>query len=163
MTQPRKPGWWYPYIFVGCFVVVLVVNGTLAYFATSTFTGLSTDNAYEKGRLYNQALAMAKEQEAMGWAVETKVESIMVGDSPRAEISVSYRNRDGKPVDGMAVRAAMMRPTAKGYDHEITLPALGDGRYGGIYQLPLMGVWDMDIVALGGGASYQHSQRFILK
>jgi nitrogen fixation protein FixH len=163
MTQTRKPGWWYPYIFVGAFLVVLAVNSIMAYFATSTFTGLSTDNAYEKGRLYNQALALAKDQEAMGWKVDTKVQSVMVGDVPRAEIRVSYRNRDGKPVDGMAVRAAMTRPTAKGYDHEVTLPALGDGVYGGTYPLPLMGVWDVDMVAFGGGASYQHSQRFVLK
>lgn len=163
MTQTRKPGWWYPYIFVGCFVLVLAVNSTMAYFATSTFTGLSTDNAYEKGRLYNQALSMAKDQDAMGWTVDTKIQSVMVGDLPRAEIRVSYRNRDGGAVDGMAVRAAVTRPTARGHDHEITLPALGDGTYGGTYPLPLMGVWDLDVVALGGGASYQHSQRFVLK
>lgn len=162
MAQTRKPGWWYPYIFVAAFMVVLGVNGALAYFATSTFTGLSTENAYEKGRLYNQALAAAHQQEAMGWTVDTTIQPAAAGTA-KADIRISYRDRAGKPVEGMAVRAAMLRPTAKGHDHEITLPALGDGVYGGSYELPLLGVWDMDVVAAGNGATYQHSQRFVLK
>ena len=39
MAKIRRPGWWYPYIFVGAFGVVLLVNAALAYFATSSFTG----------------------------------------------------------------------------------------------------------------------------
>lgn len=161
-TQPRKRGWWYPYIFVAAFMVVLGVNGALAYFATSTFTGLSTENAYEKGRLYNQALAAARHQDAMGWQVDTVTRPQAAG-AAKVDIRVTYRDRDGKPVEGMAVRAAMARPTAKGHDHEVTLPAQGNGSYGGTFELPLMGVWDMDVVAYGNGASYQHSQRFVLK
>lgn len=163
MAQTRKPGWWYPWIFVGCFVVVVAVNSTLAYFATSTFTGLATDNAYEKGRLYNQNLAMAKAQAEMGWTVDTTFTPASVAaDKPRADIRVSYRDRDGKPVDGLTVRAEVSRPTAAGHDHAITLPALGNGLYGGVYDLPLKGVWDVDFVALGADVTYQHAQRIVL-
>lgn len=161
MAQNRKPGWWYPWIFVGCFVLVVGVNATMAYFATTTFTGLATDNAYEKGRLYNQNLAMAKAQGEMGWTVDTKVQPL-AGDTARADIRVSYRDRAGKPVDGLTVRAAMARPTAAGYDHELGLPALGGGLYGGVFEMPLRGVWDMEIAALGEGVAYQHAQRFVL-
>ncbi|MGE5500712.1 MAG: FixH family protein, partial [Ignavibacteriales bacterium] len=45
MAAERRPGWWYPYIFVAAFVVVVGVNAAMAYFASSTFTGLETDNA----------------------------------------------------------------------------------------------------------------------
>lgn len=163
MTKTRQPGWWYPYIFVGAFGVVLAVNGALAYFATTTFTGLSTENAYEKGRLYNQNLALAKAQAEMGWTVDTKVVPASGADQAKADIRVTYRDRAGKPVDGLTVRALMVRPTATGHDHEIDLPALGGGVYGGVVPLPLAGVWDMDVAAVGdGGIAYQHAQRIII-
>ncbi|MCW8952841.1 MAG: FixH family protein, partial [Rhodospirillales bacterium] len=49
----RKPGWWYPWIFVGGMTIVVIVNGIMIYFALSTFTGLETRNHYEKGLAYN--------------------------------------------------------------------------------------------------------------
>ncbi|MGE4280528.1 MAG: FixH family protein [Magnetospirillum sp.] len=163
MAKTRQPGWWYPYIFVAAFGVVLAVNGALAYFATSSFTGLSTDNAYEKGRLYNQNLALAKAQAEMGWQVDTKIEPLKSPDQPQANIHITYRDRDGKAVENLTVRAVMVRPTVAGYDHEVEFPALGDGVYGGTIPLPLAGVWDMDVAAVGdGGLAYQHAQRFVI-
>lgn len=163
MTKTRARGWWYPYIFVGAFGVVLAVNGTLAYFATSTFTGLSTQDAYEKGRLYNQNLALAKAQAEMGWQVETKAVPVSTADQPKVDIRITYRDRDGKALDGLTVRAAMVRPTVAGHDHEVELKPLGQGAYGVVHPLPLAGVWDMDVVAVGdGGVAYQHAQRIVI-
>jgi nitrogen fixation protein FixH len=162
MAQNRKPGWWYPYIFVGAFVVVIGVNATLAYFATSTFTGLSTTDAYEKGRLYNQALAAAKAQAEMGWTVETTAQP-RSGGKPGFTLDVSYRDRDGRPVEGLDVRVSVVRPTTVGYDHDVTAAPLGGGRYGGEYDLPLNGVWDLDMVAIGPGpVAYEHEQRIVV-
>jgi nitrogen fixation protein FixH len=162
MAATRKPGWWYPYIFVGAFVLVVAVNATMAYFATSTFTGLETEGAYQKGLAYNENLALAKQQEALGWKVETAANPV-AGQGPRVEIAVTYRDRDGKPVDGLEVGAKMIRPTSKGLDHKIELKPLGNGTYGGAYPLPVNGVWDMDIVAVGPGAAYEHAHRFVIK
>lgn len=164
MVVTRERGWWYPYIFVGCFVVVVGVNAALAYFATSTFTGLETEGAYQKGLAYNQNLALAKAQEEQGWAADTKVTPGLIGvDGVQVEIAVSYRDRDGKPLEGLEVRADLIRPTAKGYDHRETLKPLGNGVYGGTYKLPVKGVWDMDVTASGVGVGHQHSQRFVIK
>ncbi|MGE5545414.1 MAG: FixH family protein [Solirubrobacterales bacterium] len=161
MAQARKPGWWYPYIFVGAFVVVVAVNGALAYFATSTFTGLETEGAYDKGLAYNKNLALARAQADLGWTVDTNVDPVS-GGFARADVSIRYRDRDGKPVEGMEVKAHLVRPTAKGYDHDVTLPARGDGTYGAVFDLPLKGVWVMDVTALGSDVSYQHEKRFVL-
>lgn len=161
MAEARKPGWWYPYIFVGAFVVVVGVNGALAYFATSTFTGLETEGAYEKGLAYNQNIALAKAQAELGWTVETTVEPVAPG-TPKAGITVTYKDRDGHPVDGLEVRAQLVRPTVKGYDHGVKFAATGPGAYGLVHDLPLNGVWDMDVVALGTDVSYQHAKRFVI-
>lgn len=162
MAATRERGWWYPYIFVGGFLVVVAVNASMAYFATSTFSGISTDGAYLKGLAYNQNLAMAKAQEALGWTVETKVKPVADTQVVKAEVIVSYRDRDGKAVEGLDVRARLVRPTAKGHDMDLPLPSLGNGTYGGTYTLPLNGVWDMDMVATGTDVAYEHAQRFVI-
>lgn len=162
MAATRQRGWWYPYIFVGGFLVVVAVNASMAYFATSTFSGISTDGAYQKGLAYNQNLAMARAQEALGWKVYTKVTPVTDAQAIKANIAVSYLDRNGKPVEGLEVRARLVRPTAKGYDHELTLAPLGNGQYGGMFPLPLNGVWDMDMVATGPDVAYEHAQRFVI-
>ncbi|MBX9633802.1 MAG: FixH family protein [Magnetospirillum sp.] len=162
MAVTRQRGWWYPYIFVGGFLVVVAVNASMAYFATSTFSGISTDGAYQKGLAYNQNLAMARAQEALGWTVETKVKPIADTQAVKASILVSYRDRDGKAVEGLDVHARLVRPTAKGHDMDVALSPQGNGLYGGAYTLPLNGVWDMDVVATGSDSAYEHAQRFVI-
>lgn len=161
MAEVRKPGWWYPYIFVAGFGVVVAVNGTLAYFASSTFTGLWTQNAFDKGVAYNQNLALAAQQAAMGWTVETTVTPI-AGEQLRAQIAISYADRDGRPVEGLEVAGEIKRPTISGHDFQTSLAAIGSGTYAATLDLPLAGVWDLTVVALGGDASYQHAQRFVI-
>lgn len=162
MAVTRQRGWWYPYIFIAFFGVVVGVNVIMAYFATSTFSGISTEGAYQKGLTYNQNLAMARAQEALGWTVKTTVKPVDDSDAVKARITVSYRDRDDKAVEGMNVIAKLVRPTAKGADREVVLSPLGNGVYGGDYALALNGVWDMDVVALGDGVAYEHAQRFVI-
>lgn len=160
MAAQRKPGWWYPYIFVGLFVVVVGVNMIMAWFATSTFTGLQTDDAYNKGLAYNQNLAMAKVQAELGWTVDTRAEPL---GGHRAALAVSYRDRSGRPVEGLEVRAKLVRPTAKGLDREAVLTAAAAGSYGATVELPADGVWDVEVVAVGKDVSYQSIKRVVLK
>ena len=47
----RQDGWWYPYIFVGAFVVIITVNGIMAFFAVDTWTGLEILDSKQKGDL----------------------------------------------------------------------------------------------------------------
>ena len=60
MAQIRSKGWWYPLIFFGFFAVVFCVDTTMAYFASHSLTGLTTQHPYEEGVIYNRALAMAR-------------------------------------------------------------------------------------------------------
>jgi len=75
---------------------------------------------------------------------------------------MSPRTVDGRPVDGLEVTAKVVRPTASGLDHKVTLAPLGGGRYGGHYDLPVNGVWDLELLALGSGVSYQHAKRIVI-
>ena len=159
-SAPRQRGWWYPYIFLAFFVVVVSVNGTMAFFATSTFSGLSTADAYEKGLTYNRNIAQAKAQAEMGWSVE--IAAVPAGEAKQAQLSVTIHDRAGHPIDGLEVRGTLSRPTVHGYDRPVVLAALGDGHYGDTVALPLAGEWDLEVVAIGKDASYQTQRRFLL-
>ena len=159
MVAERRPGWWYPYIFVAGFVLVLLVNLTMAYFATSTFSGLSNEHAYEAGLAYNQTLAAGRKQAELGWTVNSTVDPEA---NHGAHITVSYVDRAGKPVDGLIVRASLERPTTKGYDRVVTLARIAPGTYATLQEMPLEGVWDMTVIARGGTAEYSLARRIIV-
>jgi hypothetical protein len=49
LARPQRRSLWIPALFVGLMLLVVVVNGTMMYFAQSTFSGLDTDQAYQQG------------------------------------------------------------------------------------------------------------------
>ncbi|CCG42911.1 FixH family protein [Magnetospirillum molischianum] len=159
MTADRRPGWWYPYIFVAVFGVVVAVNATMAWLAGSTFPGLSAERAYDKGLAYNQALEAARRQEALGWSVMTMTDPIPNGSG--IVIAQTYRDRDGHPIDGLQVRVHLSRPAVQNDDRNVVLSPSGPGDYAVIVVLPLPGLWDLQAVAEGGGVSYQSFRRFV--
>lgn len=159
MSETRKPGWWYPYIFVAGFMVVLAVNFTMAWFANSTFSGLSTDNAYEKGLAYNKTLATRREEEALKWDVGLQVDPAA---NHGAHLTITYKDAKGQPVDGLSVKAEFVRPTAKGHDRDVALAPVGPGAYATQQELPLPGVWDLTIVASGKEIPYTVSRRIVV-
>lgn len=168
MTQSakvrRRPGWWYPFIYLGAFGVVLAVNLVFMFSAVHTFTGLSTEQAYEKGLKYNQEIAAAKQQELLGWTVSTEVQaresSANVPHS--ADIIVTVLDRDGKPVTGLVAKAEFIRPTSEGHDSTAVLAEQGQGRYIVSAMLPLGGQWELAVTAQRGDLSYQFAQRIYL-
>jgi len=156
----RVRGWWYPYIFLALLGIVIVVNGTMAYLATTTFNGVITEGAYEKGNDYNRVLAAAKEQAQMGWAVKTEVIPGSVGHA--AEITVSFKNKDGKAIDGLDVQALADRPNVNGAEHRFVFAPKGNGVYSVQIDFPESGQWDFDFLASGDGNTYQMLRRFII-
>lgn len=159
----RRPGWWYPWIFVGGFAVVMAVNFTMAYFAVHTFSGLSTEQAYEKGLAYNNVLAMAEKQKALGWTVGAEIEPRPAARSThRTEVRVSFRDKDGQPVTGLSVDAEFIRPTIAGHDRSIRLEDKGDGRYASLASLDLPGQWEMRVTAQAGTVAYQFDRRIMV-
>ena len=163
-TAARRPGWWYPYIYVGVFLVVLAVNITMAVSAVTSFSGLQTEQAYDKGLAFNQVLADAKAQEKLGWSVEALLVPHDASNASRhdADLTVSYADKDGKPVSGLSVKAALVRPTKAGYDMNLELVEKTPGQYVALAPLPLAGQWDVTVNALRGETRYQINQRVLV-
>ena len=74
----------------------------------------------------------------------------------------AFRDRDGRPLDGLAVRAFLVRPTSAGHDRAATLEAQGEGLYRATVELPLPGEWLLTILARHAGDTWQSTRRIHL-
>jgi nitrogen fixation protein FixH len=151
---------WIPWAFLAGFLVVLAANATLVIVALSSWSGLTTERAYAQGVNYNQNLAAARAQEALGWQAELTVEA---QDPELAEVRFSLTDRDGWPIKLDLVRVRFVRPTQSGQDVEITLATRGGTDYRGEAELPLPGLWDLHVLAVKGEARFQTTERVVLK
>jgi nitrogen fixation protein FixH len=160
MTARRAPGWWYPWIFVVGMVMVACVNGVLAFFAVSTWTGLETKNYYDRGLRYNRTIAAAKEQDARGWSMTFS--SLPADMTNGGVLGVTFTDRFGGPIDDLAVEAILMRPTQEGLDAAFALHHQGGGVYAAEVSVPLPGQWDARILAHRKNENFQASRRLFV-
>ena len=90
---------WIPWTFVGGFGVVVVANVFLILFALNSWTGLETDQAYQRGLAYNHTLDAATAQAARGWKTTLGFEP---SGPSSGRLAVSFADPAGKPKIGRA-------------------------------------------------------------
>ncbi len=163
MSRPgplRRPLTWGPWVFFAMFAVILAANGILVVFAFSSWTGLETESAYEKGLAYNKTLEAARQQAALGWQVEIALEP---KGAQRAWLEVTFRDQNDQPLHLRAVNVHLVRPTHSGHDLVVPLDKLGKGRYGAETAIPLPGQWDIRVFAEHDGGTYQATRRAVIQ
>jgi nitrogen fixation protein FixH len=151
---------WIPMMFIGGFLAVIGVNGTLIFFAQDTFSGLDTASPYERGLDYNRTLAAEAAQERLGW----QYQSAISGESGDQRIlRVRMADREGRPLTDLSLDAYLVRPSNAGLDRRVTPQPVGDGTYLAPFVLPAPGQWELRVVAHRGETVWQHSERLFLK
>jgi nitrogen fixation protein FixH len=123
------------------FGVIFVVNGIFVYMATTTWTGISTEKAYEKGLRYNETLEAVQNQSRLGW------KSTVAFAKPYDNLVVRFETQNGAPVSGLRITGMAVRPTHEGYDQALTFTEAQPGDYAATVRLPLQGVWRIELVA----------------
>ena len=132
------------YVLLAMFGVVLVVNGIFLYLALSTHPGETVSDAYNKGLRYNQTLANADKQRALGWKHELR----FAQQGPRTgDMEIRLTDSDGAPVVGLEIEAMIRRPANSSHDRMIKFAASEPGLYRARLQTPLAGNWDLRITA----------------
>jgi len=149
MTPERdRRSAWIPWAFVGFMAVVFAVNGVFVWLALSTFTGTTIDRAYERGRLYNQVLAEADRQRAIGWRFDV---SFRPEAEARGTLVVQARDEGGAPVDRLEFDAVALRPLERPEPIPLALVETSRGRYVAALDLPKRGQWEVRLAARRGG------------
>lgn len=132
------------YAMIGFFGVVFLVNGTFVYFATSSWTGLETDNAYIRGLAYNRTLEAASAQDALGWDMQFDVAAPGLRS---AVLTARVVNVEAAPVRGLTVAVEIRRPATDAEDRMVALEESDPGVFSGAVDLPFAGNWDMRMTA----------------
>lgn len=134
-----KRGRWIPWAFVGAMLVVVAVNSVLAFYAISTFTGVTVPHAYEQGRHYDAVIAEAARQDALGWRTEVTFAGGL--------LSVVATDRDGNPLPGR-IEGVLRRPL-EGLDVPLGFGPRGSGRWAAEVQTPERGLWEARLTLFG--------------
>ena len=158
--RTQNPSWWIPWTFVGLFAVMFVANGTMLYYAITTFTGVETNNAYRRGLQYNKKLEAAAQQRALEWTAAMEIEQ---RPPLAARITLFLTDRDDLPLTGADVAATFVRPTHEGSDFAAMLLAVGSGRYRLDATFPLPGQWDVRLDVSHPAGTYAMKERVFVR
>ncbi len=155
---------WIPWVFAGALFFVVCVNMGLVYAALSTAPGVVSDHPYEEGIAYDEALARAKAQEALGWHAATSLDLALssAGEARNGKLVLDLTDRSGAPLADANVEARLVRPVGSREVTRLHLVEAGAGRY----AAPLAtypGRWDLHLVARRGSDSFVMTQRITIE
>lgn len=150
-----KKGAWIPWLFVGFFGIVLVVNGIMIWIALSTWNGLAAQRSFDKGLAYNRNIEAARAQAKLGWqtVVELDGKTLVVG----------LRDREDRSVTGATLAATFERPNDEQLDFSIALTQRGDGLYEASLVDVQPGRWNVHLVATKGDKRMVTDQWVVLQ
>jgi nitrogen fixation protein FixH len=137
---PRLTGLAFLAILLGTFAVVASVNGTMVYYALSTFRGEVDPHPYEHGLAYNKDITAAEAQDALHWHVSADV----TGRSSTRTVEAIFRDSTNQPLTGLTVTASLEFATDMTRDRHVTLTETTSGIYRGTLAVPA-GQWDLVI------------------
>lgn len=166
----KDEGWWYPLIYVGVFIVIIIVNLIMVNYAATTFSGLAVHDPYMTGNHYNGEIEAAEAQKRLGWSSTLTVDVVdaPVGQTAPAtnyptRVSLTIKDRDGAPVEGLTVAAEIRRPAQQGMDQHAELVATDKGVYSQVVTLPAAGQWQVRLIAQREGQTYRLNQRALIQ
>ena len=144
------------------FGTVFLVNGFMVFSALNTFNGVHTDDAYRKGRDYNDAIHQARAQAKLGWSVQVDQRTLGTGSDRRISLDATYTDANAGPVEALTVTAQLWRPTHEGFDRTAQLRASGPGRYSGLIEAPLAGQWELRLAAERGDGTRHDFRQWLM-
>lgn len=135
-------GWHMTAILVTFFGVVIGVNMTMATFATRTFGGKVVENSYVASQHFNEWLAEAKAQDALGWR-----HAVTLAADRRVVLTLAS---GGKPLDGAVASGFARHPVGRAPDVTLRFVSAGPGRFESDAPLPA-GRWYLHLEATRAG------------
>lgn len=128
-----------PWYFVAAFLLLFVVDGTMATLAVKTGSGIEIEHAYERGLGYNRYIEEAAAQKERGWQGGLLLKGRM--------IAFTLKDRQGQPLTGATVKADCLREAFSGQDFALNLKEVAPGVYQAEGDFPAAGQWIVKVSA----------------
>lgn len=142
-------GWHVLAALLAFFAAIITVNVGFAMVAVNSFPGEDVRRSYLQGLNYNDALAERRRQAALGW----QVQAVMEGEAGQVRLVVQLRDRNGVPINGVAVSGDLRWPADERLDRTLTFVPEGDGRYVASLTDLRPGCWRLRARAAGPDAA----------
>lgn len=141
-------------ILLSFFGLVITVNVTMATLAAGTWPGLVVANSYVESQRFNERVAAAREQQALGYDLTFR--------QADDRLSLSLRDADGRGVEILGGTVRIGRPVTRTEDRLIDVPAAASGEVSMADALA-PGLWVADVaLKLAGGRTWRYETRFSL-
>tara|TARA_B100001564_G_C20614631_1_gene659269 strand:- start:568 stop:1032 length:465 start_codon:yes stop_codon:yes gene_type:complete len=154
--MPKPSDKWIPWYFVAFFAVLAILDGIFVFLATSTHTGVVTQNAYEKGLNYNKVIEAYDAQHT-----NNIIESIGI---EKSAIYAIIKIADTTETTGTMTPEAYLKYVGQeGFDFKQSLPAVGKGKYQQLIDFPTTGQWDLTVAVTWNKKHYQKTKRLYIQ
>lgn len=153
-ADAKKPftftGWHMLAIMLAFFGTIITVNFTMAYLATTSWSGLVVKNTYVASQQFNGKTAAIRDMLATGIAGDLSVDA----KGMRYHLTLPGNT----PVVADAVTAHFKRPVGVAQDFELQLTPAGDGLYLAEKAI-LAGSWIVEMQATKDGKMIMHEAK----
>jgi nitrogen fixation protein FixH len=152
----RRSAWHYfPHALIAGLGVVVLVNAGMVWSALRTFPGVAALDVFDHSNTYDEVLAQAAREAALGWTVQPDGEAL----AP----TLALADRDGQPLAGATVGAEARRPLGPDMATEIAFEEVAPGRYAAATALPAAGQWDLRLTVVRLGQTMHATRRIVAK
>jgi len=124
------------------FGIIIGVNGVFMVEAVKTFRGEDVQEPYLQGIAYNKTLEQRERQAALGWSAAV---SAVRDRSGRVELAIIMRDRNGNPLEHLALSSQLRHPVDAARDKLVALAELPSGVYAGSVDGVEPGAWDVEV------------------
>ena len=154
-TRSRSAWNFFPHALIAGLLLVVLVNAGMVWSALHTFPGVAALDVFDHSNAYDQVLAQAAREAALGWSVQP------VGEAPAPVLTL--RGQDGLPLTGATVTAEARRPLGPDMATQLAFREAAPGRYVAQAALPALGQWDLRLLAAHAGQTLHATRRIVAK
>lgn len=153
-TASRRAGQRIGLMLLAAFLVVAGANAVFIYVATESHSGVVRDDAYQQGVRYNEVIAAAEAQAALGWQINARVDG--------SALALSLAEAGGAPLTGAALKARLIRPVVAGQDRRLGFAEHGPGVYTAPLGVIAPGKWVVEVDILWQHQPYHWRKTIVI-
>lgn len=143
-----------PIAFLAFVILFMLLDFMFVYLAGATYTGVYTENYYQKGIDFDKINRQSVYNDKTGWLGEISYKD--------GYIAFTLRDNTGNLIKVEQVIAKVMRPTTHEFDQITKLDEVGIGKYQVRHEFDELGQWDIRVKARSGKDEYVTSRRIIV-